>query len=344
MPNFYVPLNYEEINLLAGQYIPSQVKSFNNQTFKLWQRALFQRACSTLIIKMPEEWKANKDLLYYCLFAVGFVGCGKLPELGRWFNPVTLSGYDFYYRPKKMLLSNPTLKNTPLEKLEMEIGKDGEIIKLTPDYRGIWDVITYYAEKIATIDVAINTAIINSKFAFIVGAKNKAAAEVLKKLFDKVNSGEPAVFFDKKLANDGTDKEEPWQSLFRDNLKSSYIVSDLLRDFQSIINDFDTEIGIPTLPYEKRERMVSAEVTSNQIDATSRSVVWYDTLKDSFERANEFLGFEEGDKLEVTLRYSLLETTDSAADAEEEGGKEDGDSEDNTDRNVSVPEQSDAER
>lgn len=314
----YLPFNYEEINLAAGSYFPSQIKSYNNAAFNLWQRALFQRACSTLLITLPEEWKANKDFMYYCLFAFGFVGCGRLPELGRWFNPGTLSGFDFYYHPVKFLLANPYYKSSK----EFEIGKDCEIIKLTPDYFGIWDVITYYAEKLATMDVAINTAIINSKFAYVVGAKNKAAAAVMKKLFDKVNSGQPAVFFDSKLANDGTDKAEPWQVLLRDNIKNSYIVTDLLRDFQTIINDFDTEIGIPTIPYEKKERLVTAEAESKQIDATSRSVIWYDTLKDSFERANAFLGLEGENKLSVVLRYELTKEN-------KEGGTEDGNSEDN---------------
>lgn len=320
----YFPLNYENINIAAGKYNPSMVKSYNNDVFWIWQRALFQRACSTLLITMPEEWKENKDLMYWCLFAYGYCGCGELPELGKWFNPVTFSGYDFYYRPTQILLANPYYKD---EKHEFTIGKDAELIKLTPDYFGIWDVITYYAEKLAVLDVAINTAIINSKFAYIVGAKNKAAAEVLKKLFDKVNSGEPAVFFDKKLANDGIDKEEPWQSLFRDNLKQSYIVTDLLRDFQTMINNFDTEVGIPTIPYEKKERMVTSEAESKQIDATSRSIIWYDTLKDSFERANKFLGWTEENGLKVELRYK----------PEEEGGKDEL-SEDNTLRNVSLDE------
>lgn len=315
----YVPLNYEQINIANGTYFPSQVKSWNNETFKLWQRALFQRACSTLMIKMPEIWKANKDLLYYCLFAFGYVGCGELPEIGKWFNPGTFSGFDFYYRPKMFILCNPYYKDSK----EMEIGSQCELIKLTPDYRGIWDVITYYAEKIATIDVAINSAIINSKFAYVVGAKNKAAAEVLKSLFDRVNRGEPAVFFDKKLANDGIDKEEPWQGLFRDSLKNSYIVTDLLQDFQTLINDFDSEVGIPTLPYEKKERLVTDEAKARQIDATSRSIIWYDTLRDSFERANEFLRFEEGDRLEVQLRYKP-----------DEGGADDEPGENNSVRNV----------
>ena len=316
----YLPFNYEEINLIQGTYFPSTIKNRNNHAVHFWERAFFQRACSTLILTMPEEWQENKDLMYWCLFAYGFVGCGTLPDLGRWFNPGTLNGYDFYYRPKNFILANPYYK----EAKEMEIGTECEVIKLTPDYRGIWDIITYYADKMAQMDVAINTAIINSKFAYIVGAKNKAAAEVLKKLFDKVNSGEPAVFFDKKLANDGTDKEEPWQVLFRDNLKQSYLVTDLLRDFQTIINDFDTEIGIPTIPYEKKERMVTSEAESKQIDATSRSIIWYDTLTDSFERANKFLGLSGDNALKVELRYNM------------EGGTENELGKDNSIRDVSM--------
>lgn len=300
--NGYLPLNYEQINVANGTYFPSQVKSYNNAAFRLWERALFQRACSTLILKLPDVWKRNKDLMYWCLFSYGFVGCGNLPDIGTWFNPGTFRGFDFYYRPTTFILTNPYYGTSGISK-ELKIGKDCEIIKLTPDYLGIWDVITYYAEKLATIDTAINTAIINSKLAYVIGAKNKAAAEVLKTLFDKVNRGEPAVFFDKKLADDGVDKDVPWQALFRDDVKASYIVTDLLRDFQTLINDFDTEIGIPTLPYEKKERLVTDEAKSKAIDATSRSIIWFDTLKDSFEVANDFLNLTGEDRLQVTLRY-----------------------------------------
>lgn len=296
----YLPLNYKEINIINGTYIPSQVKSYNNQQFCLWQRALFQRACSVIKIELPKDWMKHLDLMYWTLFTRGFCGVGYLPEVGKWFNPVSLTGYDFYYAPTKAILANPALKDTSRE---LEIGRDVEILKLTPDYMGIWDVISYYAEKLATMDVAINTAIINTKFAYVVGAKNKAAAEVLKKLFDKVNSGEPAVFFDKKLANDGTDQDEPWQALFRDNLKQSYIITDLLRDFQTVINDFDTEIGIVTIPYEKKERLIADEANSKQMDAQSRSIIWYEELKRTAEICNEFLGLTAGDNIRVELRY-----------------------------------------
>ena len=296
----YIPLNYEKIDIAAGTYFPSQVKAYNNAAFMFWQRAFFQRAISTLKIRLPEAWNPNRDFFYYCLFAFGFVGTAKNAKYGKWFNPGTLNGYDFYYQPTQFILSNPVYKG---KKQYFEIGKDCEIIKLTPDFRGIWDIITYYAEKAACMDVAINTAIINSKLAFFFGAKNKAAAEVLKKLFDKINSGEPAVMFDKKLANDGTDKEEPWQEFTR-NVKESYILTDLLRDFQTIINMFDNEIGIPTVPYEKKERLVKDEANSKQLDATSRVTVWYDTLRNSFERVNKFMEFTGDDALSVELRFS----------------------------------------
>ena len=316
----YIPMNYDKINNLAGHYMPSQIKPYNNYQYKLWMRALFQRACSTIEITLPKIWDKNYDLFYWCLFAYGYLGMGEMPEVGKWFNPVTLSGYNFYYKPTTAILTNPALKSDSGR--ELEIGKDCEILKLSPDYMGIYDVISYYAEKLACLDVAINTAIINTKFAYVIGAKNKAAAEVLKKLFDKVNSGEPAVFFDKRLANDPNDNEEPWQALFRDNIAGNYIITDLLRDFQTVINDFDTEVGIPTLPYEKKERMVVDEAQSKQIDAQSRSIIWFDELTRTAKVCNEFMGFSGEDEIKIKLRYSL----------DQEGGTEDGTEQNNSDR------------
>ena len=124
----------------------------------------------------------------------------------------------------------------------------------------------------------------------MVGARNKAAAETLKKMFDQINSGQPAVFFDKNLMNDPRDKAEPWQFLERQNLKQSYITTDLLADFQTILNNFDTEIGIPVIPYQKKERMVAAEAESRVLDGTSRSSVWLETLNNSAVLVNEMFG------------------------------------------------------
>ena len=59
--------------------------------------------------------------------------------------------------------------------------------------------------------------------------------------------------------NDPNDQDTPWQLLDIQKLKDNYITDKQLVDFQTILNSFDAEIGINTVPYQKAERFVSAE-------------------------------------------------------------------------------------
>ena len=155
---------------------------------------------------------------------------------------------------------------------------------------GIYDAICRAAEKLAGMDSAINMAIINSKLAWILGARNKGAAAALKKISDKINAGDSTIIFDQKILNDQTDKEQPFQTVELPALKNSYILTELLRDMQTIINEFDSEIGIPTIPYEKKERMVTSEAESKEVDACARATVWNTTLNESMQKVNEMFG------------------------------------------------------
>ena len=291
----YFPFNYDSINAGAGSSSPSPVKAYNNKTFGFWVRALFQRAISTLDIKVPENWEGEvNDFFLYCLFKFGFVGVFDSDEFGISFQPGTLYGYDFYYQPTRFIVSNPRLSKT------FNIHGDCELLKLTPDYYGVWDVIEYYAEKLSLLDNAINMSLINNKFAFILGAKNKSAAQALKKVMDLINKGEPAVIYNRQILDDAVSKSEPWQVWNRDNMKQNYLTTDQLEDFQTIINNFDAEIGIPTLPYQfKRERLLQDEANMKRIDSMSRSTVWFETLQDSIRIVNEHFGID----MDVKMRY-----------------------------------------
>ena len=210
------------------------------------------------------------------------------PEYGIAFNPGNPKGYNFYYQPTNYLIANPALDRS----LDLVIGKDCEIIKLCPDYLGIWDIITYYAEKLSMLDSAINMSITNSKLAWILGARNKSIAQTIKKIFDKVNRGDPLVIYDAKMQDDPATKKEPWQFLDRQGIKNSYITTDQLQDFQTILNNFDCEIGIPTIPYQKKERLVTSEADSRIIDSTSRSIVWKNTLDECFKLVNKHFNLD----------------------------------------------------
>lgn len=290
----YYPLNYDKINIAAGTYNPSPVKVCNNASYSFWKRSLFQRACSILDFDLDDVWKgAERDFFYYCLFRYGYLAISENNEFGLFFQPCTLKGFNFYYQPTDVLINNP------LYSAELKIGEECELIKLTPDYMGIWDIISYYAEKLSSLDNAINMSIINNKFAYVLGAKNKGAAEALKKIFDKINNGEPTVIYDSRILNDPKDKDTPFQFIERGALKNSYITSDQLQDFQTLLNNFDAEIGIPTIPYAKKERMVTNEADSRVVDANARCTVWLETLQSSIELVNEHYGTS----FNVELRY-----------------------------------------
>lgn len=302
----YAPLNYDMINAAAGSYEPSEVKYANNETFAFWQRSLFQRAASTIIFNLPEEWQGEvRDFFIYCLFRYGYVAVFDNVAVGKCFQPCTLHGYNIYYQPTNVIISNPGLPTVG----KLTIGLDCELIKLTPDYHGIWDIINYYAEKLSTLDNAINMSLINSKFAFMLAAKNKNAAQALKKMLDKVNSGQPAVVFDRDalMPNDPDDKEEPYQliSMVKD-LKSNYVTTEQLMDFQTLLNNFDAEVGIPSIPYQKKERLVTAEAESRVVDSTSRSTIWKESLESSIGKVNKMFGLD----ISVELRYKMDEGGD----------------------------------
>ena len=310
----YTPLNYEQINIFESMHTPNTVLPYNNEIFDFWCRSLFQRASSVIEFNLPKEWQGDiKDFFIFCLFARGYVVVFDHDTYGTIFQPCNLSGQTVYYQPTTVQISNPAFN----ESLMLELNKEAELIKLTPDYMGITDIVVYYAEKLASLDSAVNMSIINSKFAYLVGAKNKNAAQTIKKMFDKINQGEPAVFFDSTLANDANDKSEPWQFLERTNIKQSYITTDLLQDFQTILNNFDSEVGIPTIPYQKKERLVTTEAESRTIDSTSRSIVWMETLTSSLEKVNKMFNLN----ISAKLRYNI----------EEKEGAEDGKANSNRD-------------
>lgn len=282
----YIPLNYNNINWIKNQFLPSNVKSYNNATYSYWERALYQRLCSVFEFDLPQEWRGNiKDFFYWCLIRCGFVMISKNNKYGYFFQPCHVSGINFYYQPTTATVGNPKLLKW---KNQYKIGKECELLKLTPDFMGLWDIISYYAEKLSTIDTSINTSIINSKYAFILGARNKAEAETLKKILDSINRGEPAVIYDRALTKKKPNEpDDPFYNIEIQNVGNNYVLDKLLREQQTIINNFDNEIGIPTVPYQKRERMVTAEAESKVVDAESRVSVCRECIENSLDKIAE---------------------------------------------------------
>ena len=307
----YRPYFAEAINKFDAYHRPSTVKARNNKTYEYWERALFERALFSIEFdKWPSEWGGRiKDFITYILFRNGFGAVIKHPALGILFQPCSVSGYDVYYQPTEALIANP--KFTGKDKKRYEIGKDAAILQLTPDYMGIWDIIDRFACELSSMDNALDMSMINNKIAWMFGAKTKGAASALRKAFDQIQEGEPLVVFDQRIADDTTTKTEPFQHVDF-NVKGNYITTDLLADMCSILRNFDAEIGIPTLPYEKKERMTRFEAQSKQSDGIARACLWRDTLQRSFDEFNELFGFDV--KVKYNYEYMLDTESDDITD------------------------------
>lgn len=298
----FAPLNYQKLNIIDNTFIPNTTKRRNNTSFKFWERSLFQRAISTLEFTLPDSWQGSiKDFFNYCLFRYGYIAVFYTVEYGLVFQPCNLKGYDIYYQPTDAIIKNPAF-NTKLNNRKYIIGVNCELIKLTPDYMGIFDIIDFYADKLAELDGGINMSLVNNKFGFILTAKTKAAAETLKKAYDRVQRGEPLVIVDNKIVGDDPiTKDTPFQYWDR-NLANNYITDKQLQDFATLLSNFDSEIGIPTIPYQKKERMITSEAESRTIDSTSRSLIWFDSLSSSIEKVNKMFD----SNISVKLRYNSI--------------------------------------
>ena len=280
-----MPFMYEDIDLVQGMYQPSMVKKYNTAAYKFWERALYQRLCSVINIKVyPENWQGDaKNFLQAILYRRGFLAVMDVPEYGKIFQPCEPGAYrNVYYQPTSVLVTNPYASTITGEYF---IGDDCEVLHLTPDWAGVWDIIAYHAAKLATMDNAVDMAIINSKFAYMLAARDKAGREALKKGMDLINAGNPFVIFDSNLMKNKTDKEDSVIFLDR-KVKDSYITTDLLNDFQKILDHFDRQVGIPTIPFEKKERLVTAETDRTDDQAKT----WLACLESSNEKITAFFG------------------------------------------------------
>lgn len=317
----YYPLNYDQINLYNGTFTPSN-KFSDSLAFDFWCRALYQRALSVFDFDgLPEEFSRDEiSLMYYLLYADGFCGSFDTDEYGVIINPISPGGYNVFYAPEWFRVTNPALSSGNSKEFMVyhkgQEDKDrktyGVIISMSPDFIGIGDIIIYYAEKLANMSAALDMNIENSKLAYVLGANSKSGVSFIKKLFDKIKSGVSTIVYDSRITP--LDDVETFEFLHRDNLKNSYMVSDFNTDIQTLINQFDAEIGIVNVPYEKKERMTAFESQSKASDGIARATLWRDNLQRSFDEFNELYGYD------VKVRYNYEYMIDTESDDDQEGG------------------------
>ena len=271
-----IPANYNYVNMATAAVSPSTVHGESGLT-AFFVRYLLQKAMSVFRYTLPENW--DKTYFLYTLYSIGYIAVVNTDKFGTICQSCGLTGYDVYYRPTHAVIANPLLTGI----LQPRIGAQCELIKLTPDYGGIMDLVYYYADMMAICASTAGLNVLNSKLSYVFTAKNKAGAESFKKLYDRIASGEPAVVQDKSLLND--DGTFAWDT-FTQNVGQNFIAPQVLETLAGLENRFATAVGLPNANTQKRERMLTDEVNANNVETYSNASMWLETIQECCDRVN----------------------------------------------------------
>ena len=296
---YRIPASYDFINLYNAGLRPSTIHTKNTGLYNYYFNHLFIKALSVLNFDgIPDTW--STEYFLYVLFGYGFMAVFKTDEYGVIPQNCTLSDtHTIFYQPKRVIVTNPVLKNS----LELEVGKDCELLRLEPDYKGITEIVSLYADMLAIATETSAVNLLNSRASFVFFAQNKATAETYKKMYDTLAGGDPFAVIDKNMQNE--DGSRNWD-FFAQNVGQNYIVTDVLNDLKTIEDRFNTKIGIPNANTQKRERLITSEVESNDSDTRCLVDVWLDTLNRDLDRINSRYGLS----ISVSYRYARKEAAD----------------------------------
>ena len=279
------PVFYDYNNAVNSLISPSTMHVRDTGLAWYFRRYLLQKAIAVFKWKLPKEWAQNYIL--YVLYCWGYFAVVNTDKFGVIAQACSLAGYDVFYQPTKAIISNPLLTGI----LEPKIGTQCTLIKLQPDYGGIMDKVNFYADILALSAETAGTNLFNSKLAYVFAANSKSDAESFKKMFDNIASGEPAQFVGKNLFNE--DGSPNWM-MFNQDLKGSYIAGDILEDMRKWELKFCSDLGIPNSNTEKKERLITSEVESNNIEVKLWADLALESLQDGCAKANEMFGINIG--------------------------------------------------
>ena len=263
-----------------------------NMSINYWTRSLYQRLTALIKIKnLPQASAAqygwDRDALMYGLLFMGYQTIFESRTYGVVPQPGHITGIGLQFQPTGAVVNTPYFQF--LEPLR--IGVNCELLKLTPDYSGVMDIVTKYAAELKETDTSIKAASRHSRLAFALLASDDRTAKTLKAIRERVINGEDAIIDDTLVRKSKADPiAPPWFEFDRD-LKSNYILGDLLEARRNTLIDFYREIGVRMLD-DKKERMITGEVAAGNAETFIRSEVWAETLKTSVEKINKMFGLD----------------------------------------------------
>lgn len=279
-----LPFSYSEMNAFEGKTPQAFLRIHNTAVSRFFKRYLMQDAISIFDWTLPDNW--DSDFFRYVLMTFGYVAVFKTDIFGIIPMNCTLSGWNVFYKPTKALIANPLIMST-----ELELHQNAELIRLSPDYGSIADLVDYYGDLLALTYESLSVNVLNSRLAYLIGVDGKAEGDKFKLIFDEILSGKPAVVYRTTKQTGGALSPkiatgDQWQTLVQ-NLKQTFIAGDMLDVLNAIRDEFLTAIGIPNLSERKKERVNMIDSERNTFETKTKIDLWLSELQDCITRVKE---------------------------------------------------------
>ena len=150
-----------------------------------------------------------------------------------------------------------------------------------------------FATLLSECDSSISVNLMNSKVAFIGLCSSKSVAESMKLMYQKISSGEPAVFVKGDQING--------DNILYNHVKENFIAGDVQLLKRKLMSEFLTEIGVNNANTDKRERLTDNEVEANDSEIQLNAGYWLDNIKEGIEKTNQMFGLNISVKLKNTF-------------------------------------------
>ena len=243
----------------------------------------------------------NATFFKYCLFCNGKsvffkTDDGELLALNGNYSDTP----DVYYIPKKMLVTNPTLKRSYLMERDKECVvvycTETDIYNQVSEYGGLYTLICRTATMLADSDLSINVAQKNKRLINVLAAEDQKTKDAIDVVIKKQYDGEPYAVVMKSLIDNV-------QSVPISEKSSNNDIMQLIESHQYILAHFYESLGLQTHDQMKRERLITAEINDNDSIAKLNIDNILYTIQSGLDKVNE----KYGTSITVQLNPILLE-------------------------------------
>ena len=211
------------------------------------------------------------------------------------------TGINVWDEPTEIVIANHVLGS-----FQRKIGVDGALVRLQYDYSGVTPILQRFSTLLSLCDSAITVNLMNSKVTWMAFVEDKMQSESMKKMFDEISEGVPAVFPRKGTINP--------ENIIPLQVRQNFVADDIMLVRRKIVNDFLSDIGINNANLDKRERLNEQEVNANNEEVRFNVLNWMDTVQEGLNVANSLYG--------LGLKIKLREVSQGMDDKIEEIGQD----------------------